>query len=362
MIRKIAKKVLKTIFGSTKTQKYEPPKKKITNYPLVSFIIPARNEEKSIERCLQAILDDDYLKKEIIIVNDQSTDRTTDIVKKMRKKNNKTSITLVNNKKRLGPGPSRSEGMKVCKGEIIIMLDAHSIITSKGFTKEYLKYFQDERVGAVAGGRSWQPKYYTDKILYYAGGLRPWREMGFQFLDTPNSAFRRSAYEEIGGIDTNLTWGSDLSTTFRMLEHNYLIPTAPKAEITIDHAVTPNRRKDFIRKPFFYGSVINRLIKPYWKWLWRRKVDVRIIIGGLINTTAIIIAIATLLKLWWLPVITIGLFRAHSLAFAAYNRTPVKYYVGIPIILTISEMAYSTGFIYGYLKKAFGDRKTIAYK
>jgi hypothetical protein len=35
------------------------------------------------------------------------------------------------------------------------MFDAHSIIISKNFVKTYLKYFSDNKVGAVAGSRSW---------------------------------------------------------------------------------------------------------------------------------------------------------------------------------------------------------------
>lgn len=45
-------------------------------YPFVSVIVPARNEEKLIEGCLNSILDQDYPNFEVIAVNDHSTDRT----------------------------------------------------------------------------------------------------------------------------------------------------------------------------------------------------------------------------------------------------------------------------------------------
>jgi glycosyltransferase involved in cell wall biosynthesis len=47
--------------------------------PFVSIIVPARNEEASLERCLNSILDQSGLPFELIIVDDASTDRTPQI-------------------------------------------------------------------------------------------------------------------------------------------------------------------------------------------------------------------------------------------------------------------------------------------
>ena len=49
--------------------------------PLVSIVIPARNEEKSIATCLESVLKTGYPNKEIIVVDDASTDHTIDILK-----------------------------------------------------------------------------------------------------------------------------------------------------------------------------------------------------------------------------------------------------------------------------------------
>ncbi|MCD6037451.1 MAG: putative glycosyltransferase family 2, partial [Nitrososphaeraceae archaeon] len=48
----------------------------IENFPKVSIILPARNEEKYIARCLDSLLRQDYPNFEIIAINDSSTDRT----------------------------------------------------------------------------------------------------------------------------------------------------------------------------------------------------------------------------------------------------------------------------------------------
>src|SRR5256885_15551750 len=55
---------------------YEP----LSTGPLVSVIIPARNEARNIERCLKSVLATRYAAIEVIVVDDRSTDGTADIV------------------------------------------------------------------------------------------------------------------------------------------------------------------------------------------------------------------------------------------------------------------------------------------
>lgn len=52
------------------------------NHPKVSVILPARNEERFISKCLDSLLDQDYENYEIIVVNDSSEDSTREIISK----------------------------------------------------------------------------------------------------------------------------------------------------------------------------------------------------------------------------------------------------------------------------------------
>ncbi len=56
--------------------------------PRVSIIVPARNEEETIERALTALLALDYDNYEVIAVNDRSTDRTGEILERVAKNQN----------------------------------------------------------------------------------------------------------------------------------------------------------------------------------------------------------------------------------------------------------------------------------
>ena len=56
-------------------------KDKLRNYPLVSLIIPARNEEKKIGQCIQTLKAQTYPNLEVFLVDDYSTDKTVEIAK-----------------------------------------------------------------------------------------------------------------------------------------------------------------------------------------------------------------------------------------------------------------------------------------
>ncbi len=60
--------------------------------PLVSVLIPARNEEKNIGRCLNSVLNQDYPNFEVLVLDDNSTDRTAEIVKSTVDKDNRVQL------------------------------------------------------------------------------------------------------------------------------------------------------------------------------------------------------------------------------------------------------------------------------
>ena len=62
--------------------------------PLVSILIPARNEEKNIRRCLRSLSRQNYQNLEIIVLDDNSCDSTAQVVKDFAQKNKKIKIKL----------------------------------------------------------------------------------------------------------------------------------------------------------------------------------------------------------------------------------------------------------------------------
>src|SRR5579859_4167121 len=69
------------ILGNIYDIKSFKTKKRTKKYtPLVSIVVPAYNEEKSIRKCLESIYESSYKKFEVIVMNDGSNDRTGKVV------------------------------------------------------------------------------------------------------------------------------------------------------------------------------------------------------------------------------------------------------------------------------------------
>ncbi len=121
--------------------------------PYVSIIVPARNEEKMIGKCLDSLINQDYPKNkyEIIVINDRSTDRTQDIINLYQKRN--SIIKSMEIKENLsgftGKQNAVNEGSKLCKGEIIMNIDADCIAKPKWIKNTILRF--TPKTGLVMG-------------------------------------------------------------------------------------------------------------------------------------------------------------------------------------------------------------------
>ncbi|TLX95991.1 MAG: glycosyltransferase [Thaumarchaeota archaeon] len=94
--------------------------------PKVSVILPARNEERFIERCLKSLAEQDYENYEIIAIDDRSDDRTGEIIKKITQKIPNLLYALADLKpeKWMGKNWACMEGFKKATGELLLFTDA----------------------------------------------------------------------------------------------------------------------------------------------------------------------------------------------------------------------------------------------
>lgn len=97
------------------------------NNPIVSIIIPAYNVEPYIQKCVDSVLCQTLVNKEIIIVNDGSTDNTLNILLKYKEKNNQINLISQENG---GLSNARNTGLKNAKGEYIVFLDSDDWLTT----------------------------------------------------------------------------------------------------------------------------------------------------------------------------------------------------------------------------------------
>ena len=124
----LIKSMLKTFHESPFLDKFE---KKEHEKPKVSIILPARNEEKFIEKCLNSLVEQDYDDYEIIAINDSSNDSTGDIMKKYSEKFSK--VIFVDAKPKpdgwMGKNWACMEGYKKSSGDLLLFTDADTVHT-----------------------------------------------------------------------------------------------------------------------------------------------------------------------------------------------------------------------------------------
>jgi cellulose synthase/poly-beta-1,6-N-acetylglucosamine synthase-like glycosyltransferase len=94
--------------------------------PKVSVILPARNEEGFIGRCLNSLIDQDYENYEIVAIDDRSDDKTGEIIKKIAEDNSKVKHVLAEAKPQrwMGKNWACMEGFKRATGELLLFTDA----------------------------------------------------------------------------------------------------------------------------------------------------------------------------------------------------------------------------------------------
>jgi len=96
----------------------------IERRPFVSVIVPCRNEERFIEKCLDSIATSDYPRErlEVLVVDGMSDDGTREIVARCAARN--PAIRLVDNPKRITPS-ALNIGIRAARGDAIVRMDAH---------------------------------------------------------------------------------------------------------------------------------------------------------------------------------------------------------------------------------------------
>jgi chlorobactene glucosyltransferase len=111
------------------TANYRIPESFLEKNPLVSILIPARNEEKNIGRCLNSLIRQDYANIEILVLDDNSNDRTLHIVQRFCKKDSR--IRLYHGKPLakgwLGKSYACQQLSEYARGEFLLFVDADTL-------------------------------------------------------------------------------------------------------------------------------------------------------------------------------------------------------------------------------------------
>ena len=135
---------------------------------LVSILVPAYNEQETIEAIVKQIIAIKNIRKEIVIVNDGSTDDTGVIAQKLAKKYK--TVQTFHHRTNKGKGAAVKTALGKSKGEIIITQDADLEYSPKDYLK-LLKPFEDNNIKVVYGTREKiARKGIYSNVFFYLGG------------------------------------------------------------------------------------------------------------------------------------------------------------------------------------------------
>ncbi len=238
--------------------------------PKVSVLIPAHNEEKIIGKTIERLLNDNYSgKKEIIVLNDGSEDNTGEVVSSYSKKN---SMVRLINLKHKGKSGAINVGIKKSKYDIIVILDADSLV-EKNAIEEIVKPLKDKKVGGVAGSirgiRNNNPLTWFQDLEYLISS--GWRyictKINANSILPGFSAFRKEALLKVGGFSSD-TLTEDFDIVFDMKKIGYETRTRPSAVMFTD---LPKNFKSLIKQRLRWGRGTIQVLKKNLSFLFSGK-------------------------------------------------------------------------------------------
>ncbi|HEC86421.1 MAG TPA: glycosyltransferase family 2 protein [Thermoplasmatales archaeon] len=239
--------------------------------PKVSFIMPVLNEERTISRCLDALLSLDYPndKIEILIARGPSTDNTNKILDEYAKKHN--NIKLLDN-----PTGNTAIGRNICiehaTGEMLMNYSGH-VIAEKNLLKVLalkLSNSPKDIAGVGCSNLSPEEQNFVGKVSAVAfSGFMGGRNLFHQnavfeeekYVEHMSfTCYRREIVEKVGNFDPDLWCGQDAELDIRIKKAGYKILYTPETRVYHFKRATV---RSLFRQMYRYGAARAVIIKKH---------------------------------------------------------------------------------------------------
>jgi len=315
-------------------------------YPYVSVLVPIRNEEHYIARCLDSILSNDYPRDrlEILVIDGMSTDRSREIIQHYIKQY--PFIRLLENPKRI-QAAALNIGLQEAKGEIIIRMDAHTI-----YAPDYIRWcveLLETTEAANVGGlqRAVGTNYVSNAIAIatttpFGVGNAYFRYAEKEmWVDTVYlGAWRKSTLEALGGFNEEWVVNEDYELNYRLRKAGGKILLSPK--IKCWYYVRPSL-KALARQYFRYGFWRVKTFVTYPDSLrWRQLAPPALVV-------ALLLSLGVLPVNWILGITTPTLYLAANLLTSTWiaSRRGWKYLPLLPLVFATIHLSWGIGFLSG---------------
>lgn len=175
------------------------------NEPLISVIVPVRNEGQNIGNLMLDLSRQRYGHFQVIIVDDHSEDDTVEVVRLFVKKDDRFELKQSSG---IGKKQALAQGVAVAAGSIIVTTDADCRVT-ENWINGLQQYFGKEQTMMVFGGvrmegSSFFASVQAMEFVSLIGSGAATATFGLPTMcNGANLAFRKSAFESVNGYQGN---------------------------------------------------------------------------------------------------------------------------------------------------------------
>lgn len=238
----------------------------LAGYPKVSVVIPAYNEEESINGTIQSVINLDYPsdRLEIIVVDDGSRDATVNVVQEIIKQNPERDIKLISQPNQ-GKASALNNALAKLEGEFFACLDADSVVEKSTLKKMLVVYERNDANLAIVTPSMMvlKPKTLLQKLQKMEYLLAMFLCRLKSQLDCiyvapgPFSLYRTEIIQKLGGFDVNnLT--EDQEIAYRVQLNQFAIKQCHEGYV---YTITPHTLRKLYkqRNRWSKGGILNFL-------------------------------------------------------------------------------------------------------
>jgi len=233
--------------------------------PLISVLVPAYNEGAVIQGSIRSLLELDYPRYEIVVIDDGSKDDTYTKASSYAGDHGRALVRVVR-KENGGKARALNTGISLANGEFILCMDGDSALHPLTLRRA-VRHFASPHIGAVAGSVKVVNRtnlLSSLQALEYVEGLNMVRAaQGFfrlvNIIPGPIGIFRRSALEGVGGYDHD-TFAEDCDLTLKLLIDGWQVAYEPEA---IAYTEAPEKLLDLLKQRYRWTRGILQAIAKH---------------------------------------------------------------------------------------------------
>ncbi len=183
-------------------------------WPMVTVIIPARNEESVLPYTLPSVLNQEYPQLEVILINDQSTDQTQVVAQAIQQTTNGQRLRILQGQSLPAGWAGKlwavQQGIQEAKGEWILLTDADLVYQNLHTLKSLMQHALQKKQDMVSLMARLQTQCFWEKLLipaflYFFKMLYPFKRVQEKNSKIAAAAggcilIQRSTLDAIGGI------------------------------------------------------------------------------------------------------------------------------------------------------------------